>query len=41
MYKFNYQYLDPCDTPIIACIVPTDWLAPDLPALWGVVTYRD
>lgn len=41
MYKFNYQYVGQDDAPIITCIVPTYWLALDLPTLGGVVVYQD
>ncbi len=39
MYKFNYQFLVPGDAPIFTCIVPTDWLSKNLPAMGGDVAY--
>lgn len=41
MYKFNYPYIDHYDTPIIACLVPDEWLTLELPTFGGAVTYHD
>lgn len=41
MYKFNYQFLASAEAPIFTCIVPTEWLAKNLPIMGGDVAYVD